>query len=170
MPILILDCNPVPAKHVSSETLPLNADVNSDLVITREVIKSAIGSTISNNIEAIGIRTPLNCDKKFKNWSFEEKPLPPYFTPEAAAFISKDLNIKHWLVDLPSVDRLSDQGQLLCHTAFFENRKFDRFITELCHFEDKAIVYNEQKYNLYIHYLPWYLCGDVIPTRPILLL
>ena len=67
------------------------------------------------NPEALVIRTmPNTKDKKSKQYSHTNW---PYLTEEAAVFI-REKGIKHLLIDLPSVDKEKDDGQLLAHKAF----------------------------------------------------
>ena len=170
---IVIACNPVEASTVTSEESLPKCAVPSDLVITRSVIEKAIDnqviggrSQVLAGLDALAIMTGPNENgpwKMYKSWN-----MAPYFTPEAAAFLSRDLRLSHWLVDLPSVDRMMDGGELLCHRAFFGSSK-ERFITELCYFDPKSSIVMGQQYRLFFHYLPWWILGDVIPTRPILM-
>lgn len=57
----------------------------------------------------------------------------PYFEAELLAYV-RDFGIKHFLVDLPSVDREEDGGKLLAHHAFWnypDNPRMDATISEL---------------------------------------
>ena len=88
--------------------------------------------------EAVAIRTvPNGNDKRTRAWSNTN---PPYFT---AAFMNRlvQSNVKHLLVDLPSVDKEVDGGRLEAHHAFWRVPDHPRHgctITELIHVPDSA--------------------------------
>ncbi|NBB88732.1 MAG: cyclase family protein [Bacteroidetes bacterium] len=78
---------------------------------------------VDSEAEALLIRTiPNSDDKKNRIYSGTN---PPYFRPEAIQYIV-DQGIKHLLVDLPSVDREEDGGQLAAHKSFFNFSKKER--------------------------------------------
>ncbi len=103
---------------------------SGDRVITQRMLEAKIGK---QKPEAIIIRTlPNTDDKKTKTYSNTN---PPYLLESAAKHINT-LEIKHLLIDLPSVDRESDGGKLLAHKAFWgypDSVRFDSTITELIH-------------------------------------
>lgn len=69
-----------------------------------------------NAPEALVVRTIPNADDKcHRNYSNTN---PTFFEPEALSYIRK-CGVKHFLTDLPSVDREEDGGQLLAHRAFW---------------------------------------------------
>ncbi len=90
---------------------------------------------------------------------------PTYFQEEFMAFLA-DMGVKHFLTDLPSVDREEDAGALAGHRAFWsfphETRK-DATITELCSFPKKI---NEGYYLLNLQLAPFY--NDASPSRPMI--
>jgi kynurenine formamidase len=66
---------------------------------------------------ALVIRTlPNSVDRTTRRW---EDATTPYLTPEAMAVIRK-LGVNHLLVDLPSLDPLSDGGRLAAHRIFWD--------------------------------------------------
>ena len=104
-----------PQKFVAGDDYSVQLD-EEDLVIGESQIKKAIGD--SKNIEALVVRTFPNSElKKTANWG-EDIP-SPFFTKQAAQFI-QSINIKHLLVDFPSVDKLYDDGHLMNHKIFFD--------------------------------------------------
>ena len=66
---------------------------------------------------ALVIRTLPNDGSK-QTRQYGENNIPPYFTDEAMRFIV-DCGFKHLLVDLPSIDRLFDEGKLSNHRIFW---------------------------------------------------
>ncbi|MBU3681349.1 MAG: cyclase family protein [Flavobacterium sp.] len=119
--------------------------------------------------EALVIRTlPNAVTKKNINYSHTN---PPYLTQEAAEFI-RELEIKHLLIDLPSVDREVDGGKLLAHKAFWNvtnvellnaDARMDCTITELIFVPD-TIIDGAFLLNLQIASFE----NDASPSKPVL--
>ncbi len=84
----------------------------------RVIFKDQLEELFSENeAEALIIRTLPNDDLKLRqNYSGSN---PPYLHHEAAEFLVK-CGVQHLLLDLPSVDREEDDGQLLAHRAFWQ--------------------------------------------------
>ena len=81
--------------------------------------------------EALVIRTfPNGRDKQTRTWSHTNWP----FIKEDAMVRFRKSGIKHLLVDLPSVDKEKDDGELLAHHAFWDIHgkiRLDATITEM---------------------------------------
>ncbi|AWM13918.1 metal-dependent hydrolase [Flavobacterium sediminis] len=148
--------------------------VGEDLVITKGQIESSIvtpgGVEKSlHQIEALIIRTlPNLAEKRHKNYSNSN---PPYLSEKAAAYI-REMNIKHLLIDLPSVDKEHDEGKLLAHKAFWNvtdvhhlnnDARLDCTITEMI-FVDNTIKDGTYLLNLQIASFE----NDASPGKPIL--
>jgi len=85
-----------------------------DRVIFRDQMEEIFSE---NEAEALIIRTLPNDDLKLRqNYSGSN---PPYLHHEAVEFLVK-CGVQHLLLDLPSVDREEDGGQLLAHRAFWQ--------------------------------------------------
>ncbi len=132
----------------------------NDCVITKFQIKQAIKNT---DIDALVIRTLPNTKEKLqKNYSNTN---PVYLLEEAATYL-KEIGIKHLLIDLPSVDKEKDNGELLSHKAFWNfpsNLRLDATITEF------IFVPNTVKDGLYLLNLqvaPFE--NNASPSRPLL--
>ncbi|MBK6993605.1 MAG: cyclase family protein [Lewinellaceae bacterium] len=84
----------------------------------RVIFKDQLEELFSENeAEALIIRTLPNDELKLRqNYSGSN---PPYLHHEAAEFLVK-CGVQHLLLDLPSVDREEDDGQLLAHRAFWQ--------------------------------------------------
>ncbi len=133
---------------------------NGDKVIDVNHIKSMISST---KCSGLILRTLSNdIDKKERNYSGTN---PTYITPEAMNFIVQK-GIIHLLVDIPSVDRESDEGKLSSHKIFWnypENPQTHKSITELIY------VPNEIKDGIYlVQNSIMNIRLDAVPSRPIL--
>ncbi len=132
----------------------------SDAVITEEQLKNQI---TSKNIEAIVIRTLPNKEQKIS--ARYSNTNPPYLTEEAAQYL-KDNNIKHLLIDLPSVDKEKDEGKLLAHHAFWNTSgkiRFDATITEFIYVPNTI---EDGNYMINIMVAPF--ANDATPSKPIL--
>jgi kynurenine formamidase len=132
---------------------------NQDWIIT----KQSIEEKINKNAEAIIIRTlPNEVTKTSNQYSGNN---PTYLEPALGSFLASQ-NIKHLLVDLPSVDREEDGGELATHHAFWQypnNTRLDATITELI-FVDNNIP--DGLYLLNILIAPFE--SDASPSKPIL--
>ena len=84
--------------------------------------------------------------------------MPPFFTNEAIEVL-QNIGIKHLLVDLPSIDKLDDDGQLGNHRKFFKNGET---ISELLYIPNNL---KDGFGFLQIQIPNWNL--DAAPSRPI---
>ena len=134
---------------------------SQDCVITRSLLKEKITQT--HNIDALIIRTlPNTKDKLSVNYS---KKNPPYLLESATKYIT-ELNIKHLLIDLPSVDREHDEGQLKSHKSFWgypNNIRHGTTITELIYVPNDIL---DGHYLLNLQFAPFE--NDAAPSRPVL--
>lgn len=133
---------------------------NGDLVVMLEDIKPKFSP---EKPEAIIIRTLANSEtKKTAQYSGTN---PTYLEPALAEYLVQQ-GINHLLVDLPSVDREEDGGELLAHHAFWqypENTRQNATITEL------IFVPDEVKDGLYLLNLQvTSLTLDASPGKPVL--
>lgn len=132
---------------------------NGDRVIT----KNQLEGQLTEGIKALIIRTQPNDDLKMRtNYSGTN---PPYIHHEAMKYIV-DSGIEHLLVDLPSVDREEDGGQLLAHKAFWkypettrENATITEFIYAKNEIKDGIFLLNIQIASFEI---------DASPSKPVL--
>ena len=116
------------------------------------------------------MRTLLNGDSKLTR--VYKDTIAPYFTTEAMEFIVS-LGIKHLLVDLPSIDRMSDEGKLSNHRIFW-NVDQGSFVTnpvtrKNCTITELIYVSNEVadgEYMLNLQIAPFE--SDASPSRPLL--
>ena len=131
-----------------------------DLVITKNQIVEALSGA---QCEALVLRSlPNQVDKLHKNYSNSN---PAYLEEDAAAWMAEQ-NIKHLLLDLPSVDREVDGGALVAHKAFWtypENPRMDATITELIFVPDDVV---DGSYLLNLQVAP--IENDASPSRPVL--
>lgn len=159
------------------ESYPYEPD-EKDKLITRRKIERALESATAvisdfNTGEvpkSLIIRTMPNDDSKLTRTYLET--IPPYFSTEAIEYLS-EIDIKHLLVDLPSIDRIFDDGRLSNHRIFwnveqgsFEKKAGTRVgntITELIYVPAKIA---DGEYLLNLQIAPF--ASDASPSRPIL--
>ncbi|MBS1764538.1 MAG: cyclase family protein [Bacteroidetes bacterium] len=133
---------------------------DGDKIIYRQQLEEAWADC---GAEALILRTlPNNQTKLTAHYSGTN---PPYLHHEAAAWMVKQ-NIRHLLLDLPSVDREQDGGKLLAHNAFWNTAnqvRYDATITELIFVSDQI------KDGLYLLNLQiTALENDASPSKPLL--
>lgn len=137
-----------------------------DCVITKGQIELALKH---KSPEALIIRTLPNEEMK-QSFKYSNTN-PPYLQEEASVFI-RERGIKHLLIDLPSVDKEHDGGQLLAHKAFWNvknvvtlNRdaRMNCTITELI-FVENGILDGSYLLNLQISSF----VNDASPSKPVL--
>lgn len=131
-----------------------------DYVVHLEQIEPMLETT---DFEALIIRTLPNDEaKKSANYSASN---PPYLHVDLIPLLNQ-LNVKHLLVDLPSVDREIDGGVLAFHHAFWNvpsQPRFDRTITELIYVPSTLV---DGIYLLNLETAPFE--NDATPSRPVL--
>tara|TARA_R110002049_G_scaffold260127_2_gene435974 strand:- start:685 stop:1434 length:750 start_codon:yes stop_codon:yes gene_type:complete len=131
-----------------------------DYVISRKQLQFALGN---KKREAIVIRTMPNTRDKFtKQYSNTN---PTYLLEDAAEYL-KSKGIKHLLIDLPSVDKESDGGELLAHNMFWNTSgklRLDATITEFIYVSNKIL---DGCYMLNLQIAPFE--NDASPSKPIL--
>ena len=136
---------------------PIKKD--NDLVIDR----ASVEKVLQKGVHALIIRTvPNEENKRTRNYSNTN---PPYLTIDAMKFIV-ETDIKHLLVDTPSVDKEQDDGELACHHIFWDypdNPRVDKTITELIYVPDSV---SDGIYLLDLQTA--HFVNDATPSRPVL--
>ena len=133
---------------------------NKDLVISKKQLKHALGN---KKRDAIVIRTlPNLSDKKSMQYSNTN---PIYLLEESAIYL-KEKGIEHLLIDLPSVDKEKDEGQLLSHNAFWNTDgelRMNATITEFIYVPNNV---KDGSYFLNLMIAPFE--NDATPSKPVL--
>jgi len=134
--------------------------LNDDFIISKKQLKFVIGN---KKRDAIIIRTlPNTKDKLSRQYSHTN---PPYLTEEAAIYL-RNKEVKHLLIDLPSVDKERDECELLSHNAFWNTKgeiRLDATITEFIYVSNSI---KDGKYFLNLQIAPFE--NDASPSKPIL--
>ena len=131
-----------------------------DFVISAKQLRYAIGN---KKREAIIIRTLPNTKEKLSTQYSHTN--PPYLLEDAAVYL-RNKDVKHLLIDLPSIDREKDDGLLLAHNAFWNTRgkvRTEVTITELIYVPNSV---EDGKYILNLQIAPFE--NDASPSKPIL--
>lgn len=175
--ISVLDClRDVIVAAVLVSVEPENRD--GELLITADLLRSVVTpeeptfAGEGSHAPALIVRTLSNDDSKLTR-RYGEGDLPPYFTPEAMEFIVAS-GFKHLLVDMPSIDRMFDEGKLVNHRIFWNVEpgsrevnaatRMNSTITELIYVPDKVA---DGEYLLNLQIAPF--VSDAAPSRPVLL-
>ncbi len=165
---MLITVDPIKASQCNDTYQPaLEAD---DLVVGRNQIEAALADA-ETSFEAIVVRTLPN-DKAKKTFKYGDSVVPAFFTNDAMQWIAES-GIKHLLVDLPSIDRMHDDGKLSNHHMFWnvepgsnklgEDSWPEKTISEMV-FVDDGIVDGAYLLNLQVAAFS----SDVSPSRPIL--
>lgn len=142
-----------------------------DKLITIKSLETALATADESWLGALIVRTLPNDESKTRR-NYMKKP-PPFFSTEAINFIAEK-NVKHLLIDTPSIDRTFDEGKLSNHRVFWnlspeafdsDSKTFlSKTITEMI-FVPAAVA--DGKYLLNLQIAPF--AADASPSRPILL-
>ncbi|AII52118.1 cyclase family protein [Hymenobacter sp. APR13] len=150
------------ARLVSVQPRP---QANGDEVVLLEDVRRELegGPDAAVPLEALVLRTlPNHRAKRTRHYSGTN---PTYLEPALAHYLA-ERHIEHLLLDLPSVDREEDGGQLLAHHAFWQYPHATRThatITEL------IFVPDEVEDGLFLLSLqPTSLELDASPSKPVL--
>jgi kynurenine formamidase len=153
---------------------------HSDLVIISDGLADAMSKlgvaltdvrATDTQSTALIVRTLPNDESKLSR-VYDESNIPPYFSTEAMEWIVES-GFKHLLVDMPSIDRLFDEGKLANHRIFWNVRpgsrevddqtRINSTITELIYVPNNV---EDGEYLLNLQIAPW--DADAAPSRPIL--
>jgi arylformamidase len=141
-----------------------------DEVITAAELKKALASSPRAFCDALIIRTtPNDAGKKSRDYM---KEVPGFFTLDAMQFI-RSCGVRHLLTDLPSVDRLFDEGKLGAHRVYWDveagsseidtKKHSAATITEMIFVADEI---HDGIYLLNLQIAPF--VADASPSRPVI--
>lgn len=168
--ISILDCLRDTIMSALLISVPTSAGDGGDLVITAEALHSALADS-DTDTTALIVRTLPNDDTKLTR-RYDAGHIPPYFTAEAMGLIFI-CGFTHLLTDLPSIDRLRDEGRLRNHRIFWNiptgslthtTTRISSTITELIYVPNNV---QDGRYTLNLQIAPF--AADAAPSRPVLL-
>jgi kynurenine formamidase len=129
-----------------------------------------VSTGVAESVAALIIRTLPNSPEK-RSRDYRDHP-PPFFSLEAMRYLA-GLPLRHLLVDIPSVDRSDDAGQLNAHRIFWNvppgsrsagpSARIERTITEMIYVPDSL---PDGRYLLNIQ-IPHFM-SDAAPSRVLL--
>lgn len=141
----------------------------TDMVITAEALQRACEGQLDT--QALVVRSLPNGPEKLSR-NYDEGPCPAYFEVEAMQWLV-DRDVEHLLVDLPSVDRIADEGRLSAHRIFWglpegassvtQAARSQATITELAYVSPRVA---DGLYLLNLQIAPF--VADASPSRPVL--
>ena len=142
---------------------------SGDVGITKQVLRRQLKNIQDEWLEAVVIRTLPNKIDKRRQAYFENG--APFFSIEAISYLM-ERGVRHLLVDLPSLDRLHDKGEMAAHRTWWNIEKglhhvpdgphLLRTITELIFVPDEV----EDGCGLVSIQIPPFE-SDAAPSRPI---
>ena len=142
-----------------------------DLIISSYALKKSLINYNNAQLQALVIRSlPNNTNKQQQAYNSENQ--PSFFSREAILYLN-ERGVEHLLVDLPSIDRLHDDGLMTCHHLFWQvdegshqinkNSLVNKTITEM------AFIDNEIPDDFYfINIQTPAFHNDAAPSRPVL--
>jgi len=150
---------------------PAETDDSGDKVISAEMLLATLAGNAGRS-PALIVRTLPNDDSKLTA-AYGEGNVPAYFAPDAMDFIVEQ-GVRHLLVDMPSIDRIFDGGQLINHRKFWnvepgkfevsQETRLNNTITEMIYVPSEVA---DGEYLLNLQIAPFE--SDCAPSRPILL-
>ncbi len=175
IPAVLISIEPENASE-TNETYAVELSEN-DRLITQKAIEKVLQQAEARALVdsfaaecALIVRTLPNDESKLSQTYLEN--IPPFFSTEAMKFIA-EIGVKHLLVDMPSIDRIFDEGKLSNHRIFWnveqsafelnEESLIQNTITELIYVPNEIADGN---YLLNLQIAPF--ASDASPSRPIL--
>ncbi|PHS14959.1 MAG: hypothetical protein COA86_14950 [Kangiella sp.] len=168
-PCVLMSITPVPSGETRDNYAPYMDEENK--VITLEQLEISLEQYDNAQLEGLVIRTLENCMDK-KSMVYDSDHYPPYLSNDAMQYLV-DRNVRHLLVDFPSVDKMYDDGQLTNHRLFWsvkngetnlnEKSTIKKTITEMVFIKDEI----EDGFYLCNLQIPE-IKTDAVPSRPIL--
>lgn len=166
LPATLISLNPCSASETQDTYDPPLAE--TDRVIDRATLENLLQGLPAEQLQALVLRSlPNGASKQSRDYMQEA---PAFFTLEAMRYLHS-IGVKHLLVDLPSVDRLFDEGKLNNHHHFwgFERggeipeEALKKSITEMVFVPDEL---SDGLYLLNLQFAPFQ--SDAAPSRPLL--
>ena len=170
-PIMCVVVSVTPENFESTEERSPHVSQPGDRLVTRKSLQGATSQLPPFPGGALVVRTlPNDLSKLARN--HDEGAGPPYLSEQAAEWLVSS-NIEHLIVDLPSIDRASDEGRLTAHRIFWgmpsgataasSATRAHSTITELAFVNDSV---PDGVYLLSLQVAPFE--ADAAPSRPIL--
>jgi len=171
MPCVVISVEPQQVKNKQQADSYTPELITGDKIITRLVLEKLLADYKIEQLQCLVIRTLPNMDNKSAQ-IYNQNNQPAFFTRDAILYLN-ERGVEHLLVDIPSIDRLHDDGLLTCHHVFWQviegthqaspNSLLHKTITEMA-FIDEQIKDGFYFLNLQI---PAFV-NDAAPSRPVI--
>ena len=142
-----------------------------DLIISRSALEQALASYHNEQLQTLIIRTLPNTDNK-RQQAYNSDNQPAFFSREAILYLN-ERGVEHLVVDVPSIDRLYDDGLMTGHHLFWQvdegthqvniNSLVNKTITEMAFIGDEI---TDDFYFINIQTPAFH--NDAAPSRPVL--
>ena len=169
MPAVVISVTPVPASETDEVSRP-PAGVR-DKLITRAALAAEIAGYRADELTALVVRTLPNGMLK-KTAEYGDRLRPPFFTADATTYLM-ERGVLHLLVDIPSIDKMRDEGKLTNHHIFWNvpegtqdtthDMRADKTITEMVFVDDET---SDGLYLLNLQVPAFH--ADAAPCRPVI--
>jgi len=169
MPCALISITPELA-ITSSENYSPEFD-EDDLIISRSALEQTLVSYQDEQLQALVIRTLPNSNNK-RQQAYNSDNQPAFFSREAILYLN-ERGVEHLVVDVPSIDRLHDDGLMTCHHLFWQvdegshqinpNSLVNKTITEMAFIGDEV---SDDFYFINIQTPAFH--NDAAPSRPVL--
>jgi arylformamidase len=169
IPSTLISVKPENANETPDSYNPWKEDGN--MLITRKGLMQSLENADKDFLQGLIIRTLPNSGEKKSMRYFNNN--APFFSQETMAYILS-LDVNHLLVDLPSVDRMFDQGKMTAHHIFWnvphgshrvdKDNHSSKTITEMIYVPDAVM---DGKYMLNLQITSF--AADASPSRPLLM-
>jgi arylformamidase len=160
----------IPEEALSSTDTYKPEKLPTDYFITVKSLFYKLQNISKDFLRGLIIRTLPNDDSKCRRNYLKDS--PPFFSLEAMDYLG-ELGVQHLLVDLPSVDRTFDNGQLSAHHIYWEvpqgGHDVDpegyslKTITEMIYVPDTI---SDGRY--FVNLQTPNFVTDAVPSRPVL--
>jgi kynurenine formamidase len=168
IPATLVSVEPEKANE-TDESYSIRLDA-ADRLITRKSLENVVKNADENFLRALIVRTLPNDESKLTRTYL--KKIPPFFSTQAMELMI-ELKVNHLLVDMPSIDRIFDEGKLGNHRIFWNVEKGNyelneasfphKTITEMIYAPDEI---PDGAYLLNLQIAPF--VADASPSRPVL--
>ena len=170
MPCVLVSISPVSvAENIPDTYTP--ALKPADQIITRLALENALSLFDDQQLQCLVVRTLPN-DKSKWNQVYDGEHQPPFFSRDAVMYLN-ERGVEHLVLDIPSLDRLHDDGLLTCHHIFWQviegahqaspNSLLHKTITEMAYIDDGI----EDGFYFINLQTPAFI-NDAAPSRPVL--
>ena len=142
-----------------------------DQIVSRAALETELSAFDNEQLQSLVVRTLPNTKNKCSQ-VYDGDHQPPFFSRDAIMYLN-ERGVEHLVLDIPSLDRLHDDGLLTCHHLFWQvaegahqaspNSLLHKTITEMAYIDDE-ITDGFYFINLQV---PAFI-NDAAPSRPVI--